>query len=92
MSFLGSKVSPFAYTRVRSLIIFKYKPLMKVFRFIIEQGNLIIPSGQAGVGIRDCPFDYILINGYRLCGERLNDATSGVLFVEDAPVTGINKT
>jgi hypothetical protein len=49
---------------------------------------LVIPSGQAGVGVRDCPYDYILINGYRLCGERFNDATTNVLFVEDAPVTG----
>ncbi|CAG7717029.1 unnamed protein product [Allacma fusca] len=51
------------------------------------EGALVIPSGQAGVGYRDCPYDYILLNGFRLCGERLNDATTNILFVNDAPVT-----
>jgi len=57
--------------------------------YVPENGNLVIPGGQAGVGLRDCPYDFILINGYRLCGERFNDATTNVLFVEDAPVTGM---
>ncbi|CAL8116018.1 unnamed protein product [Orchesella dallaii] len=51
------------------------------------QGNLLLPSGQAGVGIRNCPDDYIILNGIRLCGERLNDGTKTTLLMDDAPVT-----
>ncbi|ODN04163.1 hypothetical protein Ocin01_02497 [Orchesella cincta] len=51
------------------------------------QGNLLLPSGQAGVGIRNCPDDFIILNGIRLCGERLNDGSKSTLLMDDAPVT-----
>lgn len=36
----------------------------------------------------NCPDDFIIINGVRLCGERLNDASLIEDFTIDAPVVG----
>ncbi|XP_068085726.1 uncharacterized protein [Anabrus simplex] len=52
-----------------------------------EDGEPIVPPGQAGAEAFNCPDDYIIINGIRLCGERLNDASVTVDFTQDAPVT-----
>ena len=49
---------------------------------------LIIPPGQAGAEVFNCPDDYIVINGIRLCGERFNDASVQLDFTQNAPVTG----
>ncbi|XP_017959057.1 uncharacterized protein LOC108653207 [Drosophila navojoa] len=38
-----------------------------------EAENDLVPDGQAGAGIFNCPDDFIAINSVRLCGERLND-------------------
>lgn len=51
---------------------------------------MIIPPGQAGAEVSDCPDDYIVISGIRLCGERLNDASVNIDFTQNAPVTGIS--
>lgn len=51
-------------------------------------GNMLIPPGQAGAEIFNCPDDYIVINGIRLCGDRLNDGTINTDFRQNAPVTG----
>ena len=32
-------------------------------------GQPLIPPGQAGAEVFNCPDDYIVINGIRLCGE-----------------------
>lgn len=45
------------------------------------------PVGQAGAEIFSCPDDYISINGIRLCGEKLNDASIIKDFSQNAPVT-----
>ncbi|XP_026469586.1 uncharacterized protein LOC113373507 [Ctenocephalides felis] len=45
-------------------------------------------SEQAGVEVFNCPDDFIIINGVRLCGERLNDASLIEDFTIDAPVVG----
>ncbi|KAJ9595502.1 hypothetical protein L9F63_013324, partial [Diploptera punctata] len=50
-------------------------------------GMLVIPPGQAGAEVFNCPDDYIVINGIRLCGERLNDASVQLDFTQNAPVT-----
>ncbi|PSN52667.1 hypothetical protein C0J52_06027 [Blattella germanica] len=50
-------------------------------------GQLLIPPGQAGAEVFNCPDDYIVINGIRLCGERLNDASVQLDFNQNSPVT-----
>lgn len=51
-------------------------------------GLPLIPKGQAGVEIFNCPTDWLLVAAARLCGDRLNDGTVLQDFSEDAPVTG----
>ncbi|XP_026734126.1 uncharacterized protein LOC113498338 [Trichoplusia ni] len=50
-------------------------------------GLLIIPPGQAGVEILNCPSDWLLIAATRLCGDRLNDGSVFQDFSVDAPIT-----
>jgi hypothetical protein len=50
-----------------------------------------VPANQAGAGVFNCPDDYIAVNGVRLCGEKLNDATTNIDFTVNAPVTGKEK-
>ncbi|XP_013190549.1 uncharacterized protein LOC106134942 [Amyelois transitella] len=50
-------------------------------------GLPVIPKGQAGVEIFNCPSDWLLISATRLCGERLNDGSVIQDFSLDAPVT-----
>ena len=52
-------------------------------------GQPLIPPGQAGAEVFNCPDDYIVINGIRLCGERLNDASVQLDFTRNSPVTGM---
>lgn len=52
-------------------------------------GLPVIPQGQAGVEIFNCPSDWLLISATRLCGDRLNDGSVIQDFSLDAPVTGI---
>ncbi|XP_026469592.1 uncharacterized protein LOC113373514 [Ctenocephalides felis] len=52
-------------------------------------GEPIIPPEQAGVEVFNCPDDFIIINGVRLCGERLNDASLIEDFTIDAPVVAM---
>jgi len=52
----------------------------------------IVPANQAGAGVFNCPDDYIAVNGVRLCGEKLNDATTNIDFTVNAPVTGKEKS
>jgi len=47
-----------------------------------------VPVNQAGAGVFNCPDDYIVVSGVRLCGEKLNDATTNIDFTINAPVTG----
>lgn len=49
--------------------------------------------GQAGIETFDCPNDYIIINGVRLCGNKFNDGMTNPDLTMNAPVTGkfINK-
>ena len=47
-----------------------------------------IPMGEAGVGIRQCPDDFLVMAGTRICGQVLNDGTTDPKFTNNAPVTG----
>ncbi|XP_039947908.1 uncharacterized protein LOC120766453 [Bactrocera tryoni] len=49
----------------------------------------LVPDGQAGAGIFNCPDDYIAINQVRLCGERFNDGTVSDDFTQNAPVKDV---
>ncbi|XP_054747914.1 uncharacterized protein LOC129253520 [Anastrepha obliqua] len=49
----------------------------------------LVPDGQAGAGIFNCPDDYIAINQVRLCGERFNDGTVTDDFTQNAPVKDV---
>jgi hypothetical protein len=57
-------------------------------KYCIADGQQLIPPEQAGAEIFNCPDDYIVINGIRLCGERLNDASVQLNYMENYPVTG----
>lgn len=46
-----------------------------------------MPPNQGGAEVFDCPDDYIIVNGVRLCGERLNDATIDPDYTRNYPVT-----
>ncbi|KAF4521561.1 hypothetical protein B566_EDAN001281 [Ephemera danica] len=53
----------------------------------VDGGQSIVPPNQAGAGVFNCPDDYIVVSGVRLCGEKLNDATRNIDFTVNAPVT-----
>ncbi|XP_065340133.1 uncharacterized protein LOC135939592 [Cloeon dipterum] len=52
-----------------------------------SNGQSIVPINQAGAGVFNCPDDYIVVSGVRLCGEKLNDATTNIDFTVNSPVT-----
>ncbi|XP_066153722.1 uncharacterized protein [Euwallacea fornicatus] len=52
----------------------------------LPSGDLTVPSGQAGVDVLNCPDDYIVIDGTRLCGDRFNDGSTVSDFTMDASV------
>ncbi|XP_067616098.1 uncharacterized protein [Eurosta solidaginis] len=54
-----------------------------------EEEADLVPDGQAGAGIFNCPDDYIGINQVRLCGERFNDGTVIDDFTQNAPVKDV---
>lgn len=49
---------------------------------------MIILPGQAGADIFNCPDDYIVIGGTRLCGNKFNDGSVNDDFTMNADVTG----
>lgn len=51
-------------------------------------GTPTVPEGQAGAEVFDCPDDYIVVAGVRLCGYNLNDASTLLDFTKNSPVTG----
>ncbi|XP_072380352.1 uncharacterized protein [Diabrotica undecimpunctata] len=50
-------------------------------------GVTTVPVGTAGVGILDCPNDYIVIDGTSLCGYKFNDGSVNSNLSVNAPVT-----
>ncbi|XP_044762650.1 uncharacterized protein LOC123319783 [Coccinella septempunctata] len=50
-------------------------------------GQPTVMMGQAGIETFDCPNDYIIINGVRLCGTKLNDGMTNPDLTVNAPVT-----
>lgn len=54
--------------------------------FLDEQS--IFPPEEAGTESFNCPDDYLVINGIRLCGGRFNDGTIITDHTMSAPVTG----
>lgn len=59
------------------------------FGLLYIDGNDLVPDGQAGAGIFNCPDDFIAINQVRLCGERFNDGIINDDYTENAPVKDI---
>ncbi|XP_050299803.1 uncharacterized protein LOC126738482 [Anthonomus grandis grandis] len=57
---------------------------------ILPNGQSTVPAGQAGVDVLNCPDDYIIIDGTRLCGDRLNDGSTSANFSTDASVTDMS--
>ncbi|XP_066947495.1 uncharacterized protein [Macrobrachium rosenbergii] len=47
----------------------------------------VVPVGEAGVGLIQCPDDYLIMAGTRLCGDRLNDGSTNPQPTNSAPVT-----
>ncbi|XP_063826746.1 uncharacterized protein LOC135076197 isoform X1 [Ostrinia nubilalis] len=62
---------------------------MQIVNYDLD-GLPVIPHGQAGVEIFNCPSDWLLISATRLCGDRLNDGAVLQDFSLDAPVTDSN--
>jgi hypothetical protein len=54
----------------------------------LADGESTVPPGQAGAEIFNCPDDYIVIGGIRLCGDKFNDGSLIEDFTMNAPVTG----
>ncbi|XP_011294130.2 uncharacterized protein LOC101889317 [Musca domestica] len=54
-----------------------------------EDENDLVPDGQAGAGIFNCPDDFLAINQVRLCGERFNDGSTNEDFTVNAPVRDV---
>ncbi|CAG9770245.1 unnamed protein product [Ceutorhynchus assimilis] len=54
---------------------------------VLPNGQSTVPSGQAGVDVLNCPDDYIIIDGTRLCGDRFNDGSTSTNFSLNAAVT-----
>lgn len=57
-----------------------------MYHFLDEQS--IFPPEEAGTESFNCPDDYLVINGIRLCGGRFNDGTIITDHTMSAPVTG----
>ncbi|KAL1502846.1 hypothetical protein ABEB36_007930 [Hypothenemus hampei] len=72
-------------------ITFTNSANMQVYPFqMVNQlpdGQSTVPAGQAGVDVLNCPDDYVIIDGIRLCGDRFNDGSTQMDFTMDAPVT-----
>lgn len=47
-----------------------------------------MPEGQAGAEGFDCPDDFIVVSGIRLCGYKFNDGKLNVDYSKNTPVTG----
>ncbi|KAL4716114.1 hypothetical protein ACJJTC_013891 [Scirpophaga incertulas] len=62
---------------------------MQIVNYDLD-GLPVIPKGQAGVEIFNCPSDWLLISATRLCGDRLNDGSVIQDFSLDAPVIDTN--
>ncbi|ENN75071.1 hypothetical protein YQE_08384, partial [Dendroctonus ponderosae] len=52
----------------------------------LPNGQITVPAGQAGVDVLNCPDDFIIIDGTRLCGDRFNDGSTVMNFSQNAPV------
>nr|XP_053629373.1 uncharacterized protein LOC128686459 isoform X1 [Cherax quadricarinatus] len=53
--------------------------VFEIVNFHIDSSGVatsVIPSGEAGLGLIQCPDDYLIMAGTRLCGERLNDGSN----------------
>lgn len=56
--------------------------------YLVPDGLPLIPPGQAGIEILNCPNDWLLLAATRLCGDRLNDGSVFEDFTKNAPITG----
>ncbi|XP_023224919.1 uncharacterized protein LOC111625895 [Centruroides sculpturatus] len=56
--------------------------------FNVDAGNEpTVNGGEAGVGVMECPTDYLLLGGIRYCGSRLNPSLEEENPTENLPVT-----
>lgn len=53
-----------------------------------SNGAPTVEGGEAGLGITECPTDYLRLGGDRYCGARLNPSDSPNNPTTNAPVTG----
>lgn len=51
-------------------------------------GSGTVPDGQAGAEGFDCPDDFIVVSGIRLCGYKINDGKLNLDYSQNTPVTG----
>lgn len=51
-------------------------------------GGSTVPEGEAGAEVYNCPDDFIAVRNVRLCGQKVNDASSQPDFTRNAPVIG----
>lgn len=51
-------------------------------------GSGTVPDGQAGAEGFDCPDDFIVVSGIRLCGYKINDGKLNLDYSQSTPVTG----
>lgn len=54
-----------------------------------DEGHSIVPPRQAGAEIYNCPHDFLIVNGIRLCGEKLNDGARSEDFSKNFPITDL---
>ncbi|XP_042875586.1 uncharacterized protein LOC122255519 isoform X2 [Penaeus japonicus] len=47
----------------------------------------VVPAGEAGTGLIQCPDDFVILAGTRLCGDRLNDGSAVPTRTDNGPVT-----
>lgn len=47
----------------------------------------VVPAGEAGIGLIQCPDDFVIVAGTRLCGDRLNDGSAVPTRTDNGPVT-----
>lgn len=60
----------------KRIVISNAKNVYKNYNnILLTKGTPTVAAGNAGVGPIDCPDDYIVLGGNRLCGGRFNDGS-----------------
>ncbi|CAH0549505.1 unnamed protein product [Brassicogethes aeneus] len=70
------------YTNVRNGVEYRFQ-----LNNVKSSGIRTVPQEQAGADVINCPNDYIILDGSRLCGDKLNDGLTIRNFTLNAPIT-----